>query len=394
MKQYDEAIYKKFFTVKKNELCGFVTEFKNEHWWQSFPLSRGEYPFVIEVPTGITTIKENAFSGLKSTTNGAILVVLPEGVTTIEKGAFSGCEINKLYISDSVKSIDKDAFRLSKIGEIEVDKTSPSFKSVDGSLFDREMTTLIRYGGNKASYEVPSTVSVIGKRAFENSIHLTGISLGEGVVTIEDGAFYGSGIKSISVSSNVTTIGQNAFALCKSLTSFVLPHGYTMVNHRLFYGCSSLESVIIPETVTRIGKDAFCGCQLLREIDLPKDILVIEEGAFDGCKSLKTLEIPERINTIEARTFRGCNCFDDVKIPSNITKICKEAFASCKRLHTVTISESVMGIEENAFLGSYNEITINLIGRTKKDKLPFDKKWSQLSSAGLFKRKIKHIVYM
>lgn len=393
MKQYDEATYKKFFVVKKNELCGFVTELKNEHWWQSFPLSRGEYPFIIEVPAGVTTIKENAFSGLKATTNGAVMVVLPEGVISIEKGAFSGCEINKLLISDTVKFIDKDAFRLSKIGAIEVDKTSPSYKSVDGSLFDRVLTTLIRYGGKATEYEVPSTVSVIGKRAFENSSMLTSVYLGDNVVTIEDGAFYNSAIKQITLSANVTSLGQNAFALCRNLSSFIIPYGLTTVSHRLFYGCTSLESVTIPETVTSIGTESFLGCQLLCDIEIPKEIQTIGKGAFEGCKSLKDFPIPSCISAIEERTFKGCNCFTDVIIPSNIERIGAQAFASCKRLRSVNIGINVNEIGEYAFLDCQNDITLILSGKTRKEKLPFDKKWNLLSSTGLIKRKIKRIAY-
>ncbi|MBO5092089.1 MAG: leucine-rich repeat domain-containing protein [Clostridia bacterium] len=392
MKKYDDATYKKFFVVKKNELCGFITELKNEHWWQSFPLSRGEYPFIIEVPAGVTTIKENAFSGLKSTTNGRVMVVLPEGVTTIEKGAFSGCEINKLLISDTVKFIDKDAFRLSKIGAIEVDKTSPNYKSVDGSLFDREMTTIIRYGGSGTEYEVPGTVSVIGKRAFENS-SITSVYLGDGVVTIEDGAFYNSAIKQITLSASVSSLGQNAFAMCRNLSSFIIPYGLSSVSHRLFYGCASLESVTIPETVTTIGTESFLGCQLLRDIEIPNEIQTIGKGAFEGCKSLKDFPIPSCISEIAERTFKGCNCFTDVIIPSNIERIGAQAFASCKRLRSVNIGINVNEIGEYAFLDCQKDITIILSGKTRKEKLIFDKKWNLLTNSGLIKRKIKRIAY-
>ncbi len=393
--RYSEATYKKFFEVKKNELCGFVTELKNEHWWQSFPLSRGEYPFIIEVPSGVTTIKENAFNGLKAGSNGKIMVVLPEGVTKLEKGAFTGCEINKLFISDTVKAIDQDAFRLSKIGEIEVDKTSPFYKSIDGTLFDKDMTTLIRFGGKALTeYEVPNGVSVIGKRAFENTQQLESVYLTDTVVTIQDGAFYNSGIKQISLSYNVTGLGQNAFAMCKNLTSFIIPYGLVSVNHRLFYGCESLESVTIPDSISSIGKESFLGCKLLSSVEFPKELLSIGEGAFEGCKSLKDFPIPENILTIEARAFKGCNCLCDLIIPSNVTKIGKEAYAYCKRLRSVNIGINVTEMDEYVFLGCQNDLTVILSGKTRKQKLPFNKKWNYLTSKGLFKKKIKRIAYM
>lgn len=394
--QYDESSYKKFFITRKNELCGFLTELKNQHWWQIFPVQRGEIPFVIEIPEGIETIKENAFLGLKSTKNGAIMIVLGEGVKRVEKGAFTGCDIEKLYISDSVKFIDKDAFRLSKIKEIMVDKTSPLFKSENGALFDREMTTLIRYGigSEQNEYTVPDGVKIIGKRAFENTQQLEYVNLPESVSEIQDGAFYNSGIKGIVLGDNVVAIGQNAFAMCKSLKSFKVPCGLVSINHRLFYGCCELEEVIIPEGVTSIGTEAFFGCSLLREISLPKELVAIESGAFEGCKSLKDFPLPSNISAIEARTFKGCNCFEDVIIPSNILKIGTEAFGACKRLRSINIGVNVSQMEDYVFLGCQSNLTVIISGKTRKKKLPFNKKWRYLSDSGLFKKKIKRIAYM
>ena len=59
------------------------------------------------VPSGVTCIGRDAFSGLEELTN----ISIPDGVKTIGKSAFSGCEaLSEIKIPDSVKSIGKDAF--------------------------------------------------------------------------------------------------------------------------------------------------------------------------------------------------------------------------------------------------------------------------------------------
>ncbi len=388
-----EISTKKFFKIKKNELCGFVTEFKNEHWWQLFPVSRGKYPFVIEIPDGITVIKENAFAGLRAGINGDVFVKIPTGVEKIEKNAFLGAEISKLFISDTVSYIDPDAFRLSKIGEIEVDKANHNFKSENGCLYDYDMNILLRYAGTDSEFTILSSVSIIGKRAFENSTRLECIYIPDNVVTISDGAFYNSGIKSITGLSSVTTLGQHVFALCKSLRSFMMPSSITMVSHRLFYGCEALESVTLSPNTTQIGEESFYLCISLSEIELGEEIKIIGKGAFEGCRALRAVVLPPRVTTIEERTFKGC-ALSEMTIHDSVIKVGKEAFGDCRRLKTVTIGAGVNQMEEHVFFGCNKKIKVILRGFEKEEKLPFNKKWNKLSIGFIIDRKIKDIAYL
>ena len=391
MKNHDSST-KKFFQIKKNELCGFVTEFKNEHWWQCFPISRGKYPFVIEVPDGVTVIKGNAFAGLKSGLNGDICVVLPNGVEEIEKNAFSDCEISKLVISDTVSKISPDAFRLAKIGEIEVDKANLAYKSEEGCLYNYEMSQLLRYAGDHTSYTVKPSISVIGKRAFENAQSLESVYLPSSVTTIQDGAFYNSGIKTLSGAESVTSMGQHVFALCKSLQSFKMPEGVAYVNHRMFYLCESLESVMLSKEIKQIGEESFYLCTSLAKIELPEEIRAIGKSAFEGCRALRKADIPKKVTIIEAGTFKGCG-FSEILVNDEITKIGKEAFADCKRLKFVTIGTSVKDMEERVFYGCDKKLIVAIRGKEKGEKLPYNKKWNEISNS-VVKKKLKNVAYV
>lgn len=392
--QYNDPIDKKYFVIKKDELCEFILTSKHTHWWQKYPVTRGKIPFVITVPRGVSVIKEKAFFGLKAGYGDKIRVVISEGVREIQANAFANAEIAELVISDTVSKISPDAFRGAKIEHIEVDKANFIFKSHEGSLFDKNMYTIIRYGqGAKTEYTIPQSVCTIGKRAFENAKSLERVNIPDGVVNIGDGAFYASAIKEISLPSSIKSIGQKAFAMCRSLTCVTIPHGILSINHKLFYGCEKLESIDIPKTVAGIGVQAFYACRSLSKITIPDIVCEIGRGAFDGCTILKAFDIPKGVRQIEERSFASCDCFTQITIPDTVEKIGKEAFAACKRLAEVKISKGVKEIDEYAFLGCNDQISIYLLERGKIEELPFNKKWNYLSRNGIIKRKIKNIIY-
>ena len=393
--QYSDPEDKKYFIIKKDELCEFfLRDKKHTHWWQRYPVTRGKVPFVITTPRGVTVIKENAFFGLRAGYDDKIRVVISEGVREIEKNAFANAEIAELVISNTVAKISPDAFRGAKIAQIEVDKGNFIFKSEDGCLFDKSMYTLIRYGqAGKKEYTIPASVATIGKRAFENTKMLEKVTFPNGLVNIGDGAFYASNIREAVLPESVSSIGQKVFAMCKNLTSVKLPSSLTSINHKMFYGCERLEKIEIPKTVFSIGTQAFCACRGLISISLPETVSMINRGAFDGCTVLKSFNIPYSVRKIEDRTFAKCDAFTDVEIPDTVEEIGEEAFAGCKRLLEVKIPYGVNNVKKHAFLGCNETVSIVFTGRDEALKLPFEKKWNYLTKEGIFKKKIKNITF-
>lgn len=66
-----------------------------------------------------------------------------------------------------------------------------------------------------------------------------------------------SSLQSITIPSSVTVIGIRAFEYCSSLQSVTIPSSVTTIGEYAFFWCSSLHSVIIPSSVTEIGACAF-----------------------------------------------------------------------------------------------------------------------------------------
>lgn len=192
-------------------------------------------------------------------------------------------------------------------------------------------------------------VTQIGERAFLGCYDLTSVSLPEGIVSLEEGAFSDCGIISIVIPNSVTQIGNGVFSGCRELTSVSLPPKITTINDNLFYLCDKLTSIALPESVTSIGKYAFGHCYQLTSISIPLGVTRIETGAFRGCSNLNTLLLPNSVTSIGDEAFKGCESLSTLVIPGSVTSIGEFTFSNCESLTYVDIPKGVTAIGTGAF---------------------------------------------
>ena len=334
-------------------------------------------------------------------------IVLPskiEGkpVTSIGWRAFWYCSsLTSITIPNSVTSIDDWAFNgCEKLTQINVDTANTVYSSENGVLFNKEKTELIRYPEGKAdtSYSIPSSVTNIGDRAFEDCSSLTSVTIPNSVTSIGYMAVSGcNGLTSITIPDSVTSIDSRAFDGCCSLTSVTIPDSVTSIRDSAFNNCSSLTSVyisdiaswcdisfvssdsnplsqgadlylngklvtalVIPDSVTSIGKYAFCGCSSLASITIPDSVTSIGISAFWGCSSLTSVTIGDSVTSIDWGAFRSCSSLKSITIPNSVTSIDSNAFEYCSSLTSITIPNSVTSIGVSAFedCSSLTSITI------------------------------------
>ncbi|MBQ6116608.1 MAG: leucine-rich repeat domain-containing protein, partial [Oscillospiraceae bacterium] len=360
-----------------------------------YPAGRQDLEYGI--PEGVTSIGYGAFNGCSSLTS----ITIPEGVTSIGDFAFSGC---------------------GGLTGIIVEENNPSYRSLDGVLFSKDLTVLLVYPAGKQDpdYVIPEGVSSVGSGAFEGCSGLTEVTLPEGVTSIGDSAFADcSGLTEITIPEGVTSIGNFAFAYCSGLTAITIPEGVTSINNAAFFGCSGLTEVAIPESVTSIGDGAFYGCDSLTQVryagtaedweriegggktDIPADILFFGEddsgeplsgacgddlrwelddegnlsirgaGAmWDYSRSgdntapwgreIKTLTLDTGVTSIGDRAFYGCSGLTAITIPEGVASIGDSAFAYCSGLTSITIPEGVASIGEGAFFGCSGLTTVTI----------------------------------
>ncbi|MGN0443109.1 MAG: leucine-rich repeat domain-containing protein, partial [Acutalibacteraceae bacterium] len=246
-------------------------------------------------------------------------------VTSIDDYAFEDCTgLTSVTIGNGVTSIGDDAFRgCAGLTSITVDENNSNYSSLNGVLFNKDQTELLKYPAGKAgAYTIPDSVTSIGYAAFYYCTGLTSVTIPDSVTRIgEDVFFRCTGLKSISIPNSITDIGDYAFLGCAGLTSIDIPDSITNIGDFAFLDCSGLTKITIPNSVTRIGDYTFLGCTSLTTLTIPDSVTRIGEWAFSSCRGLTRVTIGRNVNSIGCSAFIACTDLISIIIPSNVTDI-------------------------------------------------------------------------
>ncbi|MDO4565294.1 MAG: leucine-rich repeat protein, partial [Clostridia bacterium] len=287
------------YTVENGEAT--ITRYTGAGGDITIPSTLGGYP--------VTSIGDEAFWGCRSLTS----VTIGNGVTSIGDYAFYHCtSLASVTIGNGVTSIGEWAFTFcSSLTSVEVESNNPSYMDIDGVLFNKNGTTLIKYpeGKTASSYTIPA---------------------------------------------GVTSIGDSAFDQCDSLTSVVIPDSVISIGYAAFQSCDSLTSVTIPNSVTSIGGWAFNLCDSLTSIEIPASVTFIGESPLSQCDRLTSIEVAE--NNPNYKDVNGV-LFDkagsvliqypagkpetEYTVPNGVVSIGTWAFFGCDYLASGTIPNSV-----------------------------------------------------
>ena len=268
---------------------------------------------------------------------------LPKSLKRIGPSAFSNISVEKFNIPENVEGIAATFISSSKLARINVDSNNKYFTSIDGILFDKDGTRLIKYPENRdgSSYEVPNTVKTIDANAFISCKNLQTITIADSVEKIGDSAFYDSKLKTINLGGGITNINNKPFYGTWNLTNinvitendkyesesgilfnkgktvliiypsaitngevYEIPNTVVEIGTQSFYR-SQIKNVIIPNSVKKIGSDSFFQCYNLEEVNLPEGLERIEWRALYGCHKIKTIVVPSSVTFIDGEAFNN-----------------------------------------------------------------------------------------
>jgi hypothetical protein len=223
----------------------------------------------IVIPDLVTMISDNAFSDCKALAN----VVLGRQVAALGNSTFSGCSaLTEVFIPEWVTEIGDNVFAgCQTLQNILVDENNGMYADIDGILFNKDKTVILRFpeGRSEKRYTIPDSVEQIGTAAF---------------------------------------------SFCRRLSTIDLPEKLTIIGNYAFFYCSSLYNIGLGEAVLAIGDDAFSGCSNLDKINFPESLLSIGERAFASCRVLQSVSIPRNVVSVGENAFRYCDRLTQVSL--------------------------------------------------------------------------------
>jgi|GEM_PF-5403835 len=233
----------------------------------SYPAGKPNLEYI--VPPNVETIKQFAFFD-----NILIeIVTIPNSVTNIQSGAFVGCT--------SLKAIN-------------IDGTNSNCVSVNGVLFNKEMTTLILYPSKKeeSSYTIPASVTKIDY-AFRECVYLESVNVESG-----NTSFISEG----GVLFNATKTELILYPGLKAGNTYTIPSSVQYTHDFAFDHSVNLRNIYVEGGNTYISSS---GGVLLRD----KGRTLIE---YPGGRTGSGYVVPNGIGTIQGDPFD--NGQDNIKV--------------------------------------------------------------------------------
>lgn len=122
--------------------------------------------------------------------NSRTIYVIPDGVKVVHSDAFSGCkELRYVTVPKSVTNLGRVFYSCENLISITVDKNNENYSSLDGVLFNKDKTELIRYpsGNSRTEYTIPYGVIKVAFDAFHSDQNITELKIPVTVTEFKDG---------------------------------------------------------------------------------------------------------------------------------------------------------------------------------------------------------------
>ena len=314
-----------------------------------------------------------------------------EDISEVEEKAFSDCKaLKKLTINVPDGPAIADNLCIPK--ELAAHCTSLQTVAFTGHTENLSSIKAAAFMGTTMLREIslPDSIRTIEQCAFYNS-GIKNIHLPEDLRQIGNGAFGSSGIKSIVVPDRVIKLGRGAFSRCYELTDVTLPESVTVIPRLAFINCDKLKTISAPN-VAVVCDNAFYNCKMLTAFDfsqvkelgsasfagtsirkavLSNKLTKLQPSIFCSCKNLQSVDMSacDNVKTISTRCFEDCNKLTDIKFPPNVRKFADSCFKSVKfdslvinagiRIDNGAFSEAV--IDELEFVDDANSPTRTIV---------------------------------
>ncbi|HSP42697.1 MAG TPA: leucine-rich repeat domain-containing protein, partial [Luteolibacter sp.] len=303
----------------------------------------------IHLPATTASISSSAFSACTSLEE---IKVAPDSTTfasvqgvlfTADMGTLIRCPAGfsgVLDIPASTLSINASAFDdCTGVSGIRVDPSNPNFSDIDGVLYNKDQTQLIRCpGGYIGSHDIGVGVGTIQNGAFGGCPTLTAINVHQDNAGFNsvDGVLYDKDLKTLiqvtgghtgilSIPDSVTAINSGSIASCSLLTSI-----FVGIQNPSF---TSVQGVLYNKDQTTL---IACPSGYAGGHAIPDSVMTVTEAAFKDCTELTSVVLPTGLTSIDAFTFMGCTSLESVTVPESVRDIGVYSFFACSKLEKLT----------------------------------------------------------
>ena len=186
-------------------------------------------------------------------------------VETLGEHAISSPTLEDIRIPATLEEIPEGSIDGSNIQNLYVAEGNPTYSDIDGVLFNKEKTTLIKFpAGRRGDYTVPESTKRIAEQAFQLT-KLKTVILNEGLETIGNRAFYNSNtLTAVTIPTTVTSIADEVFAWTQKLATvtFAQPSQLESMGTNVFFANNSLTTITLP-TSLKTTRETFNTCYAL-----------------------------------------------------------------------------------------------------------------------------------
>ncbi len=280
-------------------------------------------------------------------------------------------------IGSEVRSVPcKDSDFIAHIKAIEVAEDNPKYTSVDGVLYNKDVTDIMWYPQKReGDYTAPDTVkevsyfafykAKIGKLEFPNDVHFENDCFHKAdmeeliVVNLRWALYYYFGyeyrvyqaftpdsLKKI-VLTNQTSNLANYFAMRFDFEEIEINGSFTHVGDDAF-NITFCDEIRLPDTVEYIGDRSFAQSNF-EKIYLGKSLKHIGERAFDASHYLRYIKLPKTVEYIGTCAFAS-TAITEIILWDNVTYVGTQAFEQSK-LRRAVISENLADMADEIFIG-------------------------------------------
>ena len=307
----------------------------------------------IEIPSSVTEIGASAFEGCTGLTSiGKSALSYCTKLTSIGDYAFSGVTgLTSIEIPSSVTEIGRDAF---SCGAVNVSPDNPNYASINGVLFDKEMTEMIYCGYNVRHIVIPEAFTstldreefsscdsieemTINTKVFPSIRHSAGFASLFKTVLVEGDLIYGFTVTSQLPASfkkltlNIDSLNLGVFA--KEIDYILMYTDYTAIY------TSTIDTVIIKarklvgdRTYARTLREAFPAAT---HIEVQCTGTEIPDVIFTDNGNIKKFEAPNA-TTVGTGQISGLSGLEELSLPKAQT-IAPDALSGLVSLKSLTL---------------------------------------------------------